>query len=114
MPIVKTFDFYDFKREFDVYNRRDQFSDNALELIYEYLQECYSDSSFEMDTIAICCEFSERSCQDILQYYDVYTADDMTNDELADQVREYLHDNTSLVGEYINDNGETVFVFVAF
>ena len=114
MPIVKTFDFYDFKREFEVYNRADQFSDNALELIFEYLQECYSNYSFEMDVISICCEFREMYCADILKDYDVYTADDMTNDELADQVREYLHDNTSLVGEYINDNGETVFVFVAF
>ena len=114
MPIVKTFDLQDFKREFEIYNRRDPFSDKALGLIFEYLQECYYDSNFEMDVISICCEFSERSCADILQDYDVYTDDDMTNEELADQVREYLHDNTSLVGEYINDNGETVFVFVVF
>lgn len=114
MPIVKTFDLQDFKREFELYNRRDQFSDNALEFIFDYLDQCYSDYSFEMDVISICCEFQEMTCQDILQYYDVYTSDDMTNEELADQAREYLHDNTSLVGEYTNDNGETVFIFVAF
>ena len=114
MPIIRTYDLQDFEYDFEQYGRKKDFSKKALELIFEYLQECYFDSSFEMDVISICCEFSERSCADILQDYDVYTDDDMTNEELADQVREYLHDNTSLVGEYINDNGETVFIFVAF
>ena len=114
MPIVKTFDFYDFKREFQIYNKEDQFSDKALARIFYYLSECYSRSDWEMDCIAICCEFQEMTYQDILQDYDVYTNDNMTNEELADQAREYLHDNTSLVGEYANDKGETVFIFVAF
>lgn len=112
MPIVKTFDLQDFKREFELYNRRDQFSNQALELIFNYLNQ--DDYTFQMDVIGFCCEFSERSCQDILQDYDVYADDNMTNEELAEQAREYLHDNTSLVGEYINNTDETVFIFVAF
>ena len=114
MPIIRTYDFQDFEYDFDQYGRENYFSKETLELIFEYLQECYCDSNFEMDVISICCEFQEMTYQDILQDYDVYTSDDMTNEELVDQVREYLHDNTSIVGEYINDNGETVFIFVAF
>ena len=114
MPIIRTYDFQDFEYDFEQYGRKNYFSKEALELIFEYLQECYSQSNWEMDCIAICCEFSERTYLDILQDYDVYTNDDITNEELADQAREYLHDNTSLVGEYTNDNAETVFIFVAF
>ena len=114
MPIIRTYDFQDFKYDFEQYGRKKDFSKQALELIFEYLQECYCDTNWEMDCIAICCEFKEMACTDILQDYDVYVDDGMSNDELADQVREYLHDNTSLVGEYTNDNGETVFIFVAF
>ena len=112
MPIVKTYDLQDFKNEFEAYNRKDHFTPEALEIIFDYLNQ--DDYTFQMDVVGFCCEFNEMSCQNILQDYDIYTADDMLNDELADQVREYLHDNTSLVGEYTNDDAETVFVFVAF
>lgn len=112
MSIVKTYDFQDFKREFELYNRKDHFTPEALELIFDYLNQ--DDSTFNMDVIGFCCEFTEQSCADVLQDYDVYTNDDMDNEELEEAVREYLHDNTSVVGEYVGEYGETVFVFVQF
>lgn len=115
MPIVKTFDLQDFKREFEIYNRRDQFSDNALELIFDYLDQCYSDSSFEMDVISICCEFQEMTCADVHEAYDVGFYDDETDDSIwIDAARDYINDNTSLVGEYTNNDGTVIFVFVSF
>ena len=112
MPIVKTFDLQEFKNEFELYNRKDYFTSEALELIFDYLNQ--DDYTLDMDVIGFCCEFIEQSCADVLQDYDVYTNDDMDNEELAESAREYLHDNTSLVGEYVGDHGETVFVFVQF
>lgn len=114
MPIVKTFDFSDFVEEFRDFVRIDNFSRQGLEFIFNYLSDCYYDTNWEMDCIAICCEFNESSCPDLLQDYDIVYDDDMNNEELADQVRDYLNDNTSIVGEYQNDIGETVFVYVAF
>lgn len=101
MPIVKTFDFSDFRREFELYGRADQFSLEALSLIYFYLEGCYSDSNFEMDVISICCEFTEMNEDQIRQDYDV--ADDET-------IEDYLNDNTSLVGK----TEQGTFVFVQF
>lgn len=114
MPIIKTFDFYDFKREFEIYKRQDQFSEQGLKIIFDYLSECYVKDNLEMDVIAFCTEFSESPCSELLQDNDIVYSDDMSDDEVTEQVREYLHDNTSLVGEYVNNDGENVFVYVAF
>lgn len=75
MPIVKTFDFYDFKKEFMDY-RRDNFTEEALKIIFDYLEESYLHDNFEMDTIGICCDFMEVSHRDIVQDYDVELQDD--------------------------------------
>lgn len=100
MAIVKTFDFQDFISQFRRYGRKDQFSTEGLEVIFNYLSDCYSDSSFEMDVIAICCEFQEMTEEEIRQNYDI---------EDWQEVEDYLNDETSVVGK--TENG---FVFVQF
>ena len=61
MKIVNTVNLYEFRRAFADYNRADNFSHEGLEALYEWLEE-YSDSigePYEMDVIALCCEFTE-------------------------------------------------------
>lgn len=55
--IVKTFDLYDFKREFERYDRGDNFSDEAMEELFNY----YDDwgEPYELDVIEICCNWTE-------------------------------------------------------
>lgn len=114
MSIVKTFDLQDFVAEFRSYGRKSDFSDQALEIIFDYLNDL--GETVEMDVISICCEYTEQSCADLLEFNSEWidTTDDMDNEELADAARDYLNDNTFLVGEYVNNAGETVFVFVSF
>jgi hypothetical protein len=59
--------------------------------------------------IAICCEYTEDTPEGIANNY--WSVDDLTQDEeeLRDQVREYLEANTSIVGETA-----TGFVYLAF
>ena len=90
MPIIKTYDLQDFKREFELCNRNDQFSDNALELIFNYLDQCYSDSSFEMDVISICCEFQEMTENEIRENWDCDSYEDIID---------FIENETSYVGE---------------
>lgn len=113
MPIIKTYDFQDFKNEFEVYNRKD-FSENALECIFNYLSECYSYDNLEMDVISICCDFREYSASEMLTEYDIEIEPDMTEENIIDVIRDFLNDETSVVGEYKNKSGETIFVFMAF
>ena len=61
MAIVQTLNVYQFRDAFRAYGRNDQFSYNGLECLFDYLEE-YSDSTgepFELDVVALCCDFYE-------------------------------------------------------
>ena len=97
---------YDFERAFVDAGRKDQFTYEALGLLFDYLED-YEESTgeeIELNVIAICCEYSEDSVADIAHNYSIDLTDDegndtLTDDKKADLVREYLQENTSLVGE---------------
>lgn len=55
--IVKTFDLYDFIREFERYDRGDRFSDEAMEELYNYYDDL--GEPYELDVIGICCNWTE-------------------------------------------------------
>ena len=113
MPIIKTYDLQDFKNEFEAYNRKDQFSDQALEIIFDYLNQ--DDYSFNMDVVSFCYEFTEMSCAVVHESYDIGFYDDETDDNAwIDAARDYLNDNTSIVGEYTENDGTVNFVFISF
>lgn len=98
MAIVKTFDLQDFISEFRAYGRMDNFTEDALEIIFNHLNE--SEETIEMDVIAICCEFQEMAEEEICQNYDI---------EDWQEIEDYLNDETSVVGKTENS-----FVFVQF
>ena len=90
---------HDFRQAFHNCMRGDQFSYDALGLIFDYFEE-YEDSygaEVELDPIAICCDFNESTEAEIIQDYD-YPNDDW---------RTYLQDNTCVVGE--TDAGTVVY-----
>lgn len=84
----------------DAFNaiRPNQFSYEALNLLYEFLDE--SDPDYELDVIAICCEFSEMTESEIR---DSYAIDD------SESVTEYLQKNGFIVG-----TTDTTIVFQQF
>lgn len=101
---------YDFERAFVDYGRKDQFSYEALGLLFDYLEE-YEDSTgeeIELDVIALCCEYSEDCTEDIIANYRI-DVEGMDDDEQLEAVREYLEENTQLVGET-----STGFVYACF
>ena len=97
---------YDFERAFVDAGRKDQFTYEAIGLLFDYFED-YEDSTgeeIELDVIAICCDYSEDTVTEISRNYSIDLTDDEGNDTLddnekADIVREYLQENTSLVGE---------------
>ena len=86
--MIQTVYFDDFRQAFQNMDRGEQFSYDALELIYEYLEEC--DPDMELDVIAICCDFEEMTPEEVAKAYDL--------DEDED-VMEFLNMNTSVCGE---------------
>jgi len=91
---------YDFERAFVDYGRKDNFSYEALGLLFDYFEE-YEESTgqeIELDVIAICCEYSEDHLDDIVSNYRI-DIDGLDDEEIIEAVRDYLEENTQLVGE---------------
>ena len=103
----------DFHTAFHRMDRGSQFSYEALDLLYDYFDSIGED--IELDVIAICCEYSEMHYSDIIGEYetDICEAlgDDCTDEDAKiEYIREFLQDNTSLVGE----TTEGTFLFLQF
>lgn len=96
-----------FRDQFHRCGRADQFSYEALGLLFDYLNDCGSDVEF--DPIAICCEFAEDTPESIADYYSI-DIEDLNEGEIKDAVLSYLEDNTSVVGE----TSSGAFVYVQF
>lgn len=108
----KTINFYDFVQAFADAGRTEQFSREALASIFDYIEQAERDAGeeLELDVIAICCDFTEATPQDIIKDYDINPADhedEFVDDGLTKIVLEYLWDNTQA---FELDNGKIVYV----
>jgi hypothetical protein len=89
---------YDFRDAFARMGRKNQFSYGALGLIYEWIEDVDPDA--ELDVIAVCCEFDEQSPRDIAHMYGIDISEcDGDDDKILATVRDYLHEETTVVGE---------------
>ena len=95
-----TVNVYDFHREFELI-RPNNFSRAGLNVLFDYFDEYEQESGEEMelDVIAICCDFTEATWQEIADNYSI----DLTEAELGGEkyeiVKTYLEDQGALIGE---------------
>lgn len=97
------------------YGRMDNFSVEGLEMLFDYFEQYEQDCGVEMelDVVAICCDFSESSIENIIQDYDidVSEADDADEEDKLDIIQEivldYLNDHTSVVG--VTSSGDVIY-----
>lgn len=84
-----------FRDAFHRSGRGDQFSYEALGLLFDYFEEVAPD--MELDVVAICCEYSEHDAVAIALDY---ALDWEESDESgsAESVLSYLNQNTTVVG----------------
>ena len=84
-----TINLYDFRRGFEDYDRKDQFSYEGQEALFDYLEQFEDDTGeeVEFDVIALCCEYTEYDNLKELQeaYSDEY------------KTLEYLEDTTQVI-----------------
>lgn len=100
--MIKTINLHDFRQAFQDYGRGEQFSYEALDLIFDYYKQ-YEDDTGEqvnLDVIAICCDLAELTPADFRKQYDV-PADTSVMDYLCDQAA------------YVGETDQTV-IFVQF
>jgi len=94
----KTVYLSDFARAFHDSGRGNQFSHEGLECIFNHFKQYEQDTGEEMelDVIAICCDISEMTPEEVAQYYDLDIEDD--GNQMANVI-DYLNDQTTIVGE---------------
>ena len=93
-----------FRDQFKQCGRADQFSYEALGLLFDYLNDCGSD--VELDVVGICCEFSEDTPEAIADSYSIDT-EGMDEGEVVDAVMAYLDNHSVTVG--ITSSGAFVY-----
>ena len=92
-----------FRDEFFTHGRQNQFSYDALEILFEFLEE--NDPDYELDVIALCCEYSEATPSELIEMYSI--PGDAASDDVSDQVLEFLNENTTVLGT--TDTGSIVY-----
>lgn len=99
----QTINFTTFANAFRNSDRADQFSYEALELIFEYIEEYERDTGeqVEFDMIGVCCEWAEDGAETLAQYYGFDSA-------APEDVLDYLHDETQVAG--VTSAGKIVYV----
>lgn len=90
-----TVNFNDFVDAFAKCGRRDEFSHAAKRMLFDYLEEI--DPDYELDVIAICCEWSELSIADVADEYNI-DIDGMDDEDALEAVSDFLRDSTQVAG----------------
>lgn len=96
----QTVDFYQFRNAFEEI-RPNNFSYQGLRCLFDYLEAFEMDTGeeLEFDVIAICCDFSEDTWQNIAQAYDVETDPNASDEDNQERVADYLTNEGAYVGE---------------
>lgn len=100
--------FNDFQSAFNSV-RPDNFSYEGLRALFDFICEQEDDTGIEqeLDVIALCCDFSELTIEEIIRQYGI-DCDDVEDDSLDQCVMDFLCDNTTVLP--MLDNGSIVFV----
>tara|TARA_R110000782_G_scaffold37450_1_gene88591 strand:+ start:692 stop:964 length:273 start_codon:yes stop_codon:yes gene_type:complete len=75
--------------------RKDQFSYEALGLLYEYLED--TDPDYSLDVIELCCDYTEDTAGNIAANYSV-DIEGMNEEAIEDLISDFLQENTGFVG----------------
>ena len=90
--------------------RNENFSYDGKRALYDFLEEMVDQTGeeYELDIIALCCEFAESTVEELINDYRIDVSDaEGDEDEIESIVEEYLNDNTMVAGKL--DNGSFVY-----
>jgi hypothetical protein len=89
--------------------RGNQFSYEALDILFSYLEQLEGDigQEIELDVIGLCCEYAESDPEQIAKDYNIGLRGNESPEELAQEVLETLYDHTQVAG--VCPNGNIVF-----
>lgn len=94
--IYKEIDVYDFIKEFKDFGRDNQYTEEALEALYEYYDNIGDD--VEMDVIAIICDWAEY---DAKEAFSEFVEGEIDDDELENFVSEHGEYNLKEIADFV-------------
>ena len=74
----------EFQDQFYRAGRGDCFSYKSLKALYDYLEQL--DEDYDLDVIALCCDFTESSIEDALNSYNLTTLDQIKDRTIVIEV----------------------------
>jgi len=96
--MIQTINVSDFRDAFRACGRHEQFSYEGLGLLFDYLED-FAGGDYELDVIALCCEYSEDTVEQIAEAYGLELPPNETEEEHQAAVCAYLEAHTSIVAE---------------
>ena len=89
-----------FRDEFRHAGRKDQFSYEALGLLFDYFEAYEMDTGeeIELDVVSICCDYTEGAPEHIARDYNI-DIEGMDEDEAIAEVIATLEENAAYVGK---------------
>lgn len=99
-----------FIERFYDYNRGDQFSYKALVMLFNYFEEYEAETGeeIEMDVIGICCDYNEEKLKDWAKN------NEHDPEQPYNVLMDILSEQTYIVGDYTNEQGESVVIYQAY
>lgn len=103
-------EFHDYFTKSD---RKNQFSYQAREILFDYFEELEAGigEEIEFDLIAICCDYSESTLEEIIDYYGYMMPEGVIKDK--QYIEEFLNYHSALCGSY-EEGGDIFFIYAQF
>ena len=94
----QSINFDQFCNAFKECGRENQFSADALRVLFDHFEEVNPD--YELDVIAICCYYSELDYDQIIDNFSLdIIPDDETDETLKEKIGRFLDRHTTVIGE---------------
>ena len=102
MAIIQEVNLYQFRDAFVRADRRESFSYEGLEHLFNYMEEQSETcgTNYILDVVELCCEYTESSYDQIAADYDIDLSDCEDEEEKLEGVLQYLEENTAVVAEF--------------
>jgi hypothetical protein len=99
----------DFHSAFGYMNRLNNFTYEARNALFDYLEQLEEDTGveYELDVIALCCTYSQDTWQDIVDNYHIDLDGFDTDEEKIEAVKNYLEDYTTVIDSF--DDGTILY-----
>ena len=91
--MIETIGLGQFRDRFHQMGRKDAFSYDGLEALFDYLEDI--DANYELDVIGLCCDYTESTIEEVRKDYSLSIDDYKTDSDVIG----YLRDSTSVVCE---------------